>query len=113
MHHEKGISLIEVLIGIALMGIIGSAFLAAVSTSSSTLALTAREDKAKQLAESQIEYTKHQPFSSTNKVDSPAGYQIDIQFPQIPETDDNIQAILVSVSYQGTVLCQLEDFEVK
>jgi prepilin-type N-terminal cleavage/methylation domain-containing protein len=114
VYRERGFSLIEVLIGITLMGILGSAFLAAVSTSTNTLTLTAMQDKAKQLAESQIEYTKHQPFSSTNKVNAPTGYQIDIQFPVIPgRPDGNIQAILVTVSYKGSELIQLEDFEVK
>jgi len=113
-HNQAGFSLIEVLISIAILGAIGATFLAAVGTSSSAVAVADRRDTAKQLAVSQMEYTKHQPYSSVAKINTPPGYQIDIQYPAIAgRTDGNIQKIFIIVSFQGTEVIRLEDFEIK
>jgi prepilin-type N-terminal cleavage/methylation domain-containing protein len=111
---QQGFTLIEVLISIVLLGALSAAFLSAVVTSISSLAFVDRRDTAKQLAKSQIEFTKGLPYSSLNKINVPAGYQIDIQYSAIPNrTDGNVQKICVTVFFQGNTIYKLEDFEVK
>ncbi|MDD5703843.1 MAG: prepilin-type N-terminal cleavage/methylation domain-containing protein [Dehalococcoidales bacterium] len=56
--NQKGFSLIEVLISIALIGIIGVTFLGALGTAPKTVISTDERQTAKVIAEAQMEYIK-------------------------------------------------------
>jgi len=58
MKNEKGLSLIEVMIATALLGLVGVAFLGAMSTASEALFVANERATAESLARSQMEYMK-------------------------------------------------------
>jgi prepilin-type N-terminal cleavage/methylation domain-containing protein len=81
-----GFTLIEVLIAIAIMGVIAITFLSALSTSSLALMTADKRATAESLARSQMEYVKNQQYESApdegaatyDKITDvvPAGYSI-------------------------------------
>ena len=60
---EKGFSLLEVIIAIALLGLIGAAFLMGLATVSKALLITDVRGTAETLAIKQMEYIRNQPYS--------------------------------------------------
>lgn len=60
---ERGFTLIEVIIGIALLGVIGAAFLMGLATVSKALLITDMRGTAETLAIKQMECIRNQPYS--------------------------------------------------
>jgi len=77
MRNEKGISLIEVIIALALLGIVGLAFLGALSTASKAVFIVDERATAESLARTEMEYVKSQPYSDVDYIpwsyDLPSG----------------------------------------
>jgi prepilin-type N-terminal cleavage/methylation domain-containing protein len=63
MEREKGFSLLEVMIAIALMGIVAVAFLGALSTGSKVIFIADERATAESLARTQMEYVRNQDYS--------------------------------------------------
>lgn len=63
MKSEKGFALIEVVIAIAIMGIIAAAFMSALAGASRALFIADERATAESLARSQLEYIKSQDYS--------------------------------------------------
>lgn len=123
---ENGISLIEILIALAILGIIGAGFLSALGSSSKALYTTNELETAKNLAQSQMEYVKSEPFDNVSYVPAPipseyTGYVADISITPIPSRDDSvcsIQKISIIVSHNGKPIIMagnstLESFKVE
>jgi len=135
---SRGFTMIEVVIAIALIGIIGVAVLNALSTASMALIIADERATAESLARSQLEYIKDQGYIDYSDPDRdpedydvlavyPEGYTIEVVAEPIdPETyqpypynegegafeqDDGIQKITVTVSRDGEVKVTLEDFK--
>ena len=79
MKSEKGFSLIEVMIAIALLGIIGTAFLGALATASKAMFVADERATAESLARSQMEYVKNQDYSTV-----PWDYELPLHTPANP-----------------------------
>ena len=122
MRGEKGFSLIESLIAIAVLSIIGSVFLCGLSTASKVRFLIDERETAKNLAESQMEYVKGQAYL-TSYAAAPisgeyTGYSVTIYADDVTLRDDKIQKIRVIVSHQNRPIIlaansTLEDYKVK
>ncbi|MDD5082055.1 MAG: type II secretion system protein [Dehalococcoidales bacterium] len=69
MRSEKGFSLIEVVIAMALVGIIAVAFFTALSTASKTVVIADEQTTAESLARRQMEYIKNQPYTAATSPD--------------------------------------------
>ena len=106
---SRGFSLIEVVIAIALIGIIGATILSALSTATLTLIIADRRATAESLARSQIEYVKDLlPYDSEDpqwyehpgveSSDYP-GYFVSVSAEPLHNPDDGIQLITVTVTY--------------
>ena len=115
---QRGVGLIEVLIGVALLGIIGVALLNGLSTSSKGVMISQESVAAESLVKSQIEYIKAQDYiplaeyGSENcyeKIDIPADlvsqYDIKINSPKYIIEPDlgpfELQSITVVIKRNG------------
>ena len=111
---SRGLTLVEVAIGIALMGVIAVAILSALSAASAWLFVVDARATAESLARSQMEYVKNQMYDSINDppeyslidpASIPVGYNINIEAVRLdpedddPDDDDGIQEITVTISY--------------
>ena len=80
--NERGIGLIEVLIALAILGIVAAAFLSGLATASKAIYIADVRTTAESLARSQMEYVKNQPYDDTlpivyTKISAPPGFSID------------------------------------
>ena len=121
---SRGLSLIEVLIAVALIGIIAIAVLSALSTASAALIVADVRATAESLARSQLEYVKNQPYDDINDPpeytelpEIPDGYDIAINATRLDpnedgtDNDDGIQEITVTVSRDGEEIITLEGYK--
>ena len=63
MKNEKGFTLIEVIVALALLGIISIAFLGALATASKAIVIADERATAESLARTEMEYVKSQDYS--------------------------------------------------
>jgi len=112
---EKGISLVEVLVGLTILAFTGSAIFGSLQLSSKILLITDIKDTAKDLAEMQMEYVKGLPYA-TSYLAAP----IPVEFPGYdaaigsdPLRDGNIQKISVSIDHNGSHIITLEGYKVQ
>jgi len=106
MQSEKGFSLIEVIVGVAIMASVGLAILAALGGASKVLLSTDTKESARDLAQAQMEYVQRLPYSATSPytinmaIDSEyPGYSTSILTPNPPlPVRDGVQDITVVVS---------------
>ena len=117
MKSEKGFSLIEVVIAIALVGIIAIAFLGGLANASKTLFIADERATANNLAESQMESVKNRPYAiSYDPAPIPSeysgtGYSAEIDVESLE--DGNIQKITVTIEHYGSEAAILGGYKVK
>jgi len=108
--NEKGISLIEVLIALAILGLVAAAFLSGLATASRALIIADERTTAESLARSQMEYVKEQDYDYNDsqlyeQVDVESlthpGYFISVDADPLRYPDDGIQKITVTVDHQN------------
>jgi Tfp pilus assembly protein PilV len=113
---QAGVGLVEALIGVAILAVTLVMLLAAISTGSRGVATTEERITAENLARSQLEYAKSEPYlaapASYATVTPPAGYTVSAEATSIPEGDSSIQKITVTVSRDGETLLTVEDYKV-
>jgi prepilin-type N-terminal cleavage/methylation domain-containing protein len=126
MHDEKGFSLIEILLAMALIGILGTAIPSALSGANRATITASQHITAESLARSQMDYIQDQPYDSANATpvytvipDLPASYSIVTPMAQRLDpmgngtaNDDGLQQITVTVKYHDKVVYTLVDFKV-
>jgi len=114
MKNEKGASLIETVVALALLGIIAVAFLSGLATASKALFITDEQATAKNLAGSQMEIVKKQSYSlSYTPAPIPSeyvGYSATIDTELL--MDGNMQKITVTIERNGKKVTTLEDYKV-
>jgi prepilin-type N-terminal cleavage/methylation domain-containing protein len=118
MKSEKGFSLIEVLISLAIIGIVSVGFLSALATSSKAAVKNDQIDTARTLAQSQMEYVRKQPYASTYTPESIsgsdyAGYSASITTSSLVQRDSLIQKISVTIYKAGSSVTTLDGCKVK
>ena len=126
MKNEKGFSLVEVLVALALLGIIGAAFLGSLATASKSILIADERTTAESLARTEMEYVKNQSYAASYEPSIPdeytdAGYWATIDVELLPDpndgTLDGIQKIIITVKH-GTEaetakeVITLEDYKV-
>ncbi len=125
---SRGFSLIEVVIAIALLGLIGAAILSALSTASLALIIADKRATAESLARSQMEHVKNSDYDDVLEsghpqysldpdiLPLPPGYTVDTAAVRLdqdedPNDDDGIQQITINVSHDDEVVVTLEDYK--
>lgn len=131
---QKGVTLLETLAALALLAIIGVAFLSAIATSSITMANAEEKVEIDNLARAQMEYTKSDNYTdyiygppaippdyttldelapaNPYAIPIPAGYSINVTAVALHEPDTGIQKITVTVSREGKDLLVMEGYKV-
>ncbi len=108
---QRGFTLIEVIIAMALLGVIAIAFLGALASASSAIIIADERTTAESLARSQMEYVKNRDFS-----DNPWSYEITDTSRTVldlaPSWWDEDNPPLLSSNYAGyAVEVIAEDFD--
>ena len=130
--NQKGLTLVEVLIALAIFGAIALSVFFALNVSHRTTHTVNRETTAESLSRSALEYIKNSPYDESGSPDyqdevdaniiPPAGYVIDVTaVPIDPDTyqplppldDDGIQEITVEVYFDGDLVLATENYKVK
>ncbi|MCJ7492298.1 MAG: hypothetical protein MUP15_09160 [Dehalococcoidia bacterium] len=114
---EEGIGLVEALIAVGILGLALTALLSAVSTGSMAVSRTEERVTAENLARSQLEYTKSQPYqplpaSYATVTPSPDVYAVAVTADVAPGGDSSIEKIVVTVTRNGKELLVAEDYKV-
>jgi len=126
---SRGFSMLEVVIAIALLGIIAVSVLSALQTAALAFIIADRRATAESLARTQMEWVRYSDYDDDLAEDHPQ-YSLDPQIQptlppdysvdttairlnkdEYPNDDDGIQEITVTVSHDGRVLVTLEDFK--
>jgi Tfp pilus assembly protein PilV len=113
---QGGMSMLEALISVALLG--GGVITMVFVMSGGALAVGENEQEAtlQNIARSQMEYIKTYPYnvSATTypAVSAPGGYSISIGVTAVPGTNADIQKVTANISRGGTVLMTLTDYKV-
>jgi prepilin-type N-terminal cleavage/methylation domain-containing protein len=136
MKSERGFSLVEVVIAIALLGIVGVAFLGGLSTASKAIFTADERATAESLARTEMEYVRNQDYSiapwdyelpsgtssgvfpswwNTANHTLPAGYAgytVNVSTTLLPShsTDDGIQKIAVDIKHLNKEIFTLEGY---
>jgi prepilin-type N-terminal cleavage/methylation domain-containing protein len=113
--NEKGFTLIEVLVALAITGLVVVAFLTAMSVASKANIITNERTTAESLARSQMEYVKSLPFDGSYDPLVPQDY-LDAGYTVPPidvaERQTGLQKITVIVQHHGNDVLTLEDYKV-
>jgi type II secretory pathway pseudopilin PulG len=113
---EKGITLVESLVAIAILG--GSVLTLILAMSGGALAIKENDQQAiaQSLARTQLEYAKsctYDPGATTYPaVSAPGGYGITVGVTSVPDGDANIQKITANITRDGAVIMTAEDYKV-
>lgn len=114
MKRERGISLIETIVALALLGTIGVSFLSGLATASSARVTADERASAKILAESVMENFKKQGYESSYDFTIPdefTGYSSNVTVEL--QKNGNIQKITVTIRHRDRDVFTLESYKVK
>ena len=128
MKNQSGFAMLEVLVSLALIGIVVAGILSALTTSSRATITTDVQTTAQNLAECQMEYMRSQPYDDdighdppTYSVlaDIPASYSVSCDAMRLDPDgdgygdDDGLQKITVAVHYKLITATTIEAYRVK
>lgn len=113
MKSQKGMALLEVIVALALLGIIGVLFMQGAVNSAHARVQVDERASAKILAESVIESVKKMDYNSTYNVTVPAeypGYTANLTAEYMGSND--IQKLTVVITHLGREVLTLENYKV-
>lgn len=111
MKGQKGVSLLETILALAIMGIISASFLSGVATTSSARVIADERASGKILAESLMESIKKESYATSYNITIPddfVGYTANVTVVE----NNNIQDISVRVEHHGHEILTLESYKV-
>jgi prepilin-type N-terminal cleavage/methylation domain-containing protein len=125
---QRGFTFIEVLVALAILGIIAAAFMFALASSSKSASLSDERTSAESLARTEMEYVKnyvyipatwqyHLPTTPPSWDAShalPAGYtgfNVNVSSSLVHTTDDGLQLITIVVSHDSKTVYTLTGYK--
>ena len=116
LRSERGVTLVESLVAVGIMGTALVIFLAGMSTGLLATSQSDRLSTAHELARSQMEYTKNATYNAAPytypTVTPPSGYGVSAAASDISGGDSTIELITVQVTKDGAVVYSLEGYKV-
>ena len=118
---ETGISLMETLVALAILGIIAAGFLSGLATTAKSSLIVDEQATAESLARSQMEYAKIVSYvyeaTEYTAATIPSGgdyanYSVSISAEPLNNPDDGIQKITVTVNHHDEEVITLEGYKV-
>jgi Tfp pilus assembly protein PilV len=126
---ERGESLVEILVSVAIIAIVLTTFLAALATATSGVATVRERVTAVNLARAQLECIQHHPYvdsaapisyTTTCTVTQLSSYPMDLSisywysptFTSDPDLDDGMQWITVTVYHNSDPVFTIENYKV-
>ena len=118
---ESGITLIETVVALAILGAIAVIFLSGLATASKAAFITDEQATAESLAQSQMEWVKNASYVYSATEYSPApvpggkdyiNYSATINVEPLHDSDDGIQKIIVTVKRSDKEVIKLEGYKV-
>jgi prepilin-type N-terminal cleavage/methylation domain-containing protein len=112
--YEKGSTLIEVLVALALLGIVSVLFLSSVANSSTARVTADSRVSAKILAESLIDDIKKQGYEPSYDITIPPeydGYSANLTVESM--YNGNIQRLIITIEHLDREVLTLESFKVE
>jgi type II secretory pathway pseudopilin PulG len=114
---EDGVGLVETLIAVGILGLALTALLSAVSTGSLASSRSQERVTAENMARSQLEYVKSQPYATppatyATVTPTAGGYAVSVGAEAIPNADSAIEKVTVTVTRNGKTLFVTEDYKV-
>jgi prepilin-type N-terminal cleavage/methylation domain-containing protein len=126
LRNKPGFSLLEVMIAIAIIGIVVAGFLGGMSNAIKGALKNDQMETARTLAVGQMEYVKKLPFAASytpgdstvydsvqNKFINYNGYSASITSVIAAERNINIQKLTVTILFNGEAVATLDDCKVK
>jgi len=116
--HESGVSLMETLVALAVLGAVAVIFLSGLVTTSKAAFINDELATAESLARSQMEWCKKADYAAQYQPapipDCPdyVNYSATIAAEPLHNPDDGIQKITVTISRSGKEIIRLESYKV-
>jgi len=116
---QKGFTLIEILISLAILGIMGVGIFGALGGGIHAISATDEMGTARNLAESQLDHIKNLDYDITGEYPpapipaEDAGYTAQIITGEPAGRDVNIQRLTVIIRFHGKNIIRLEGYKVR
>ena len=114
--NERGFTLIEILLAIAMLGIVVIALYMGLSTAFKAYGVSNQRATAMALAQSQLEYIEKRTYSTVYPIIQSPEYVVPGNFSitvDSPEINTNLQKITVGVFFKGSLVYTVDDYKVK
>ena len=115
--NQRGFSLVEVLVSVAILGVLSAGILTALGSSSKALITTDERETAKNIAEMQMEYVKNQPYAASYTLPDISGtypgYSDAVDTDDITSRDGDIQKITLTVRHDTRTIITLTGNKVR
>ena len=119
--NEAGVTLMETVVALAILGIVAAVFLSGLSTTARANLIVDEKGTADSIARSQMEYVKTVTYvdEATTYTAAPipsykdyGNYSVSILAEPLNSPDDGIQKITVTVSHEGEEVISLEGYKI-
>jgi hypothetical protein len=117
IHGERGISLVEAAMAIAILGTVIVAMILSMSGGVMAVQDDGQMVTAQSLARTQLEYIKNCTYEADAAtyptVSVPDGYSITVAVNKVPDTSTDIQKVTVNILRSSSIIFTISDYKVK